>query len=68
MEQYSYYQCLTRSGKLLSRSGEKGDAVSFARIWMGESPYYDPADPLLIEQVFLGDDGTISHRKIIKEY
>ena len=65
---YSYFTCSTRSGKILSRSGEKGDALGFANLWIKESPYYDPQDPLIIEEVVLGEDGNAVEKKIVKEF
>jgi hypothetical protein len=37
-------------------------------MWIRESPYYDPQDPIIIEQVFVDWDNFKTTKKIIKEY
>lgn len=65
---YSYFDLLTKSGKLISRNGKLKDSVKFAGVWIRESPYHDPGDPLRIEEVVFGGDGQVVERKIVKEF
>jgi hypothetical protein len=43
------------------------EVIKFSEMWMRESPYYDPADPIIIEQVFVDWDNFKTTKKIIKE-
>lgn len=65
---YTYFVLSTRSGKVLAR-GPKKTCNDFAKIWITGSPFYDPQDPLILEEEsYAGDDGRLITRKIVKEF
>lgn len=65
---HHYFISSTKSGKILAQYGEKNEVIKFSETWIRESPYYDPQDPIIIEQVFVDWGDFKTTKKIIKEY
>ena len=65
---HHYFISSTKSGKILHQYGEKCEVIKFSEMWIRESPYYDPQDPIIIEQVIVDWDNFKTTKKIIKEY
>lgn len=66
--EHHYFISSTKSGKILAQHGEEREVIKFSEMWIRESPYYDPGDPIIIEKVVVDTDGFKTTKKIIKEY
>jgi len=66
---HHYFISSTKSGKILAQYGEKDEVIKFSEMWIRESPYYNPDDPIIIEKVTVDwDSPSQKTRQIIKEY